>query len=77
MMSGREARVGEEDEVQTACKRGVGDPVRAVSGLKAQVSVSCGTKQTAQRSRGSNLTAAAKYLKWFPLRDLINYFLIG
>lgn len=39
-------------------KTGGGEPVRAVLGLKAQVSVRCGTERTAQCSRGSNLTAA-------------------
>ncbi len=39
-------------------KTGGGEPVRAVLGLKAQVSVRCGTERAAQCSRGSNLTAA-------------------
>lgn len=54
---------------------GGGEPVRAVLGLKAQVSMCCGTEWTAQQNRGSNLTTTAMWLKWFLLGDLINYFL--
>ncbi len=85
MMPSREARVlhcFKETELRRGGRRspdgskmGGGEPVTAVSGLKAQVSV-CGTERMAQQSRGSNLAAAEMNLKWFPLRDLINYFLI-
>lgn len=54
---------------------GAGVPVRAASGLKAEVAVCSGSAQTAQRSRGSNLTAAAKQLKRFALGNPINDFL--
>lgn len=39
-------------------RTGGGEPVRAAMGLKAEVSVRCGTGRRAQQSRGSNLTAA-------------------
>lgn len=54
---------------------GAGVPVRAASVLKAVVGACSGGAQTAQQSRGSNLTAAAKQLKRVGLGKLINDFL--
>lgn len=52
-----------------------GGAVRAASGLKAEVGVCSGSAETAQQSRGSHLTAAAKQFRRFALGNLIYDFL--
>lgn len=62
-----------EDEYQTAV--GVGERVRAALRSACAVVVMVVLLPQSRRRKGSNLTAAAE-LKWVPLWDLINYFLI-